>query len=66
MRCASCGYSIKVNWDRDKYYLVCSGRSNLSLCDVSIRVDLRALEASVEAELEKSLAECPHTEEAVE
>ncbi|MCI2105802.1 MAG: recombinase family protein [Intestinimonas sp.] len=61
MKCASCGYSIKVNRIKDKYYMVCSGRSNLGLCDVSIRVDLRALEVSVEQELEQLLDECPDT-----
>lgn len=55
-----------MNRDRDKYYLVCSGRSNLGLCDASIRADLRALENSAAVELEKLLAECPHMEEDVE
>lgn len=59
MKCASCGYSVKINRDKDKYYLVCSGRSNLGLCDQSIRVDLRALEASIEEELEQLLQRCP-------
>lgn len=62
LKCGCCGYSVKVNRDKDKYYLVCSGRSNLGLCDASIRVDLRELEACVEAELEELLAECPDTE----
>ena len=62
LKCAACGYSIKVNRDRDKYYLVCSGRSNLGLCEASIRVELRELESAVEAELERLLAECPDVE----
>ena len=62
LKCACCGYSVKVNRDRDQYYLVCSGRSNLGLCDASIRVGLRELEASVEVELERLLAECPDTQ----
>lgn len=62
LKCAACGYSVKVNRDGDKYYLVCSGRSNLGLCDASIRVDLRELEASVEIELEKLLEACPEVE----
>jgi len=62
MKCAGCGYSVKVNRDKEKYYLVCSGRSNLGLCGCSIRVDLRELEASVAAELERLLAECPDTQ----
>lgn len=65
LKCAACGYSIKVNRDKDKYYLVCSGRSNLGLCGASIRVGLRELESAVEAELEKLLAECPDVEEPV-
>ena len=59
LKCGCCGYSVKVNRDKERYYLVCSGRSNLGLCDASIRVDLRELEASIEAELERLLAECP-------
>lgn len=59
LKCGSCGYSIKVNREGAKYYLTCSGRSNLGLCAQSIRVDLRTLEGAVEAELEALLAECP-------
>ena len=62
MKCAQCGYSIKVNRDGEKYYLVCSGRSNLNICDKSIRVDLRSLESCVAAELEQLLAQCPDVE----
>lgn len=63
LKCGACGYSVKVNQDKGKYYLVCSGRSNLGLCHSSIRVDLRTLEASVEARLEQLLAECPDIKE---
>ncbi len=66
LKCAACGYSVKVNRDRDKYYLLCSGRSNLGVCDASIRIDLRELETSVQAELEQLLSECPDVEEAAE
>ena len=62
LKCASCGYSIKVNRDREQYYLVCSGRSNLGLCDASIRVGLRELEREIQGELEQLLAECPQVE----
>lgn len=63
LKCAHCGYSVKVNQDGSRFYLLCSGRSNLGLCDHSIRVDLRALEASVAAELERLLLECPDMEQ---
>ena len=66
LKCGCCGYSVKVNRDKERYYLVCSGRSNLGLCDASIRVDLRELEASIEAELERLLAECPAMEQDTE
>ena len=59
LKCAACGYSVKVNRDGDKYYLICSGRSNLGLCSQSIRIDLRQLEANVAGELERILRECP-------
>lgn len=59
MKCGSCGYSVKVNRDGKKFYLTCSGRSNLGLCSQSIHVDLRGLESSVAAELEHLLAQCP-------
>lgn len=62
LKCAQCGYSIKVNRDKDKYYLVCSGRSNLGLCDSSIRVNIRELESAVETELSRLLALCPNVE----
>ena len=59
LKCASCGYSIKVNRDREKFYLFCSGRSNFGTCSQSIRIDLRGLEHSVASELERLLAQCP-------
>ena len=59
MKCACCGYSVKVNRDKEKFYLFCSGRSNLGACSQSIRVDLRGLERSVAAELERLLDQCP-------
>ncbi len=62
LKCAKCGYGVKVNRDGEKYYLVCSGRSNLGLCDSTIRVKLRELEASVAGELERLLRECPDAE----
>ena len=66
MKCASCGYSIKVNREGEKYYLLCSGRSNLGLCQERIQVDLRALERAVAEELDWLLERCPQEEIAPE
>jgi len=63
LKCASCGYSVKVNRDGKKFYLVCSGRSNLNLCKQSIHVDLRELEETLSVELERLLSECPDAED---
>ena len=38
---------------------MCSGRSNLGLCDASIQVKLGELESAVEAELSRLIALCP-------
>ena len=59
LKCANCGYSVKVNRDKEKFYLTCSGRSNLGLCDKSIHIDLRELENSIAVELERLLSQCP-------
>jgi len=59
LKCSCCGYSIKVNKDKHKYYLICSGRSNLGQCDASISVHLRDLESIVEAKLIQLIEECP-------
>lgn len=61
MKCGKCGYAIKINYSKpeDRFYLVCSGRSNLSSCDATIRIDLRELERRVAAELKALLDSCP-------
>lgn len=61
MKCGRCGYAVKINYSRpeDRFYLLCSGRSNLSNCDVSIHIDLRELEQQVAAQLRTMLADCP-------
>lgn len=42
--------------------MICSGRYNLSRCDVDIRTDLTELENAVAVEIEKLLTECPSSE----
>ena len=64
LKCGSCGYAVKVVKDNQsgKFYLSCSGRSNMGICGRSIRVDLRELEAAAARELCRILAECPPEE----
>ncbi len=42
--------------------MICSGRYNLAYCDAKITASLDELEASVAAEIEKLLQECPEDE----
>lgn len=64
MKCAKCGYAVKINYSKpeDKFYLICSGRSNLSSCDAAIRLDLRELENQIGAQIKEVLASCPPEE----
>ncbi len=59
LKCAKCGYSLKVITDKTHRWLACSGRYNLSHCDASIHVKLGELEEIVSAEIVRMLAECP-------
>lgn len=59
LKCAKCGYSIKVAADKTHRWMSCSGRYNLSHCDASIHVKLSELEEIVSAEIVRLLEECP-------
>ena len=61
LKCGSCGYAVRVTKDKNsgRYYLSCSGRSNMGTCDQSIRVDIRELEAAVSQKLCEMLDQCP-------
>lgn len=59
LKCAKCGYSIKIGFENDHRWLLCSGRYNLAHCDASIHVSLTELEEIAAQEIEKLLAECP-------
>ena len=65
MKCARCGYSIKISCVHGTFYLHCSGHTNLNTCDQRISVDIRELERMVETELTKLLQDCPEEEGAV-
>ena len=58
IKCAKCGYSIKVMPSDGKLYLLCSGRYNLSRCDATIRIKIEDLEQIISAEIEAMLEEC--------
>lgn len=64
LKCGCCGYAVKIVRDscNGKLYPCCSGRSNMGICDQSIRVDIRELEAVISKELCRMLAECPDEE----
>lgn len=64
LKCGACGYAIKIARDSQsgKYYLNCSGRSNMGMCVETVRVDLRELEAAIAQSLREILAECPPEE----
>lgn len=59
LKCAKCGYSLSVVADKTYRYLACSGRYNMNRCDAAIHVKLAELEAVVQTEIEKLLAQCP-------
>lgn len=64
MKCAKCGYSLKINYakNEDKYCLLCSGRSNLGVCNCTVSVNLKELEAYIETEIDKMLKSAPPVE----
>ena len=66
LKCAKCGYSLKVQTEKQYRRMVCSGRYNLARCDAKITANLSDLEATVAAEMEKLLAECPAEEPTVQ
>jgi len=64
LKCAKCGYALKINYakNENRYYLVCSGKSNFAVCDCRVSVDLRELETYVANKIEKMLKESPPEE----
>ena len=61
MKCAKCGYALKVNnfKKENRLRLICSGKSNLSACDASISISLRELEEYIEKEISNALNSAP-------
>ncbi len=51
LRCASCGYAVKVSRVKGRRYLSCSGRSNLGVCGERFTLDIDELEEAVAARI---------------
>lgn len=60
LKCARCGYAIKINHvkSENRFYLLCSGRSNLATCSASIHIDLHELEQHVATEIKSIFVSC--------
>ena len=61
IKCASCEYSIKLNnlKTENKLKMVCSGKSNLKICDQVFEQDIREIEDLVAAEINEVLKKNP-------
>lgn len=59
LKCAECGYSVKIAKNRDIRRTLCSGRYNLAKCSAEIHTDLDALEASISCEISKLFLKYP-------
>lgn len=61
LKCAECGYSIKINnlKKENKLKLICSGRSNLNTCNEIYDCDIRDIENSVAEAINKTLIDNP-------
>lgn len=64
LKCAKCGYAIKLNYAKRENHLypICSGRSNLGVCDASIRIHIPELEAYVSRQIKEMLNTAPPLE----
>ena len=62
LKCAKCGYALKIAGSDGSLHLLCSGRSNFSVCDASVQVDIRELEDYIAGQISEILQESPPTE----
>jgi len=64
LKCAKCDYALKINYikSENRFYLICSGKSNLAICDCRISVDLHELENYVATKIQEMLNESPPNE----
>ncbi len=59
LKCAACGYSLKVTADGPRRYVHCGGRYSMTGCRAAVRADLDALESAVQDQLQQVLDKCP-------
>ncbi|MBR3869838.1 MAG: recombinase family protein [Clostridia bacterium] len=61
MKCAKCGYSLKINYSKseNKLHLLCSGKSNLGICDCKVKIDVAELETYVADQISDILKSSP-------
>lgn len=64
MKCAKCGYSVRITYAKEKRYLQCSARYGRKICDAVITADLTELEEIVAAQIQAMLDECPEEQTA--
>jgi len=69
LKCSECGYAIKINYNKtdSKLYLICSGKSNLKICNAGIHISVHELEEHIENTLKKIINEsCDEQTEYIE
>ena len=59
LKCAKCGYSLKVLKEDTWRWLVCSGRYNLARCDAKITINVSELEETVAEKISEMLELIP-------
>ena len=59
MKCAKCGYSVRITYAKQRRYLQCSARYGRKICDAVIMADLTELEEIIAAQIQAMLDECP-------
>lgn len=64
LKCAKCGYSLKVLRENTWRWLICSGRYNLARCDARISIDLIELESHVAEKIAELLELAPEEQAA--
>lgn len=59
IKCGKCGYALSVRKYKNRFYLNCSGRTNLHICDAGYcKIGIEQIEEAVQKELANVIAEC--------